>query len=336
MSTSVVIAAVASVATGLVVTWIVSRAAPPVGLIDTPNPRSSHSRATPRSGGIGVIAGAAVGVAVLSISGVTVGNRLSWLLAGTLAIAVVGVIDDLRPTPALARLLAQVVVATTISAALGGLPSLPLPSPLDVPTGPLAIPLSALWMVGVTNFYNFMDGIDGLAAGQAIASCIGVAIAGWSTDSRAFAIVFAAAALGFLVLNRPPAKIFLGDVGSTSIGFTLAGLALVAGPVHRSSAVLAVAVGLSLFLLDPVETLVRLARQGHTIWSPHRLHSYQILTRTYNSHATVAIALLTAGLALSVAGAISYRVPALGWPVLAIAAAVYWAERYVAGKRSAG
>jgi Fuc2NAc and GlcNAc transferase len=328
-----ILAVATSVAASYMVTSILSKLAPRIGMIDTPNPRSSHVRPTPRGGGLGVIAGVAVGVAVLSIFGPTLGNRLSWLLIGSVAIAAVGLIDDLRRAPAILRLLLHVLIATGVSAALGGVTNLPLPAPLDVPTGPLAIPLGALWLASVTNFYNFMDGIDGLAAGQAAVSCFGVAIAAWSHDVVAFAIIVVASCAGFLVLNRPPAKIFLGDVGSTSIGFTLAGLALVAGPGQRSSAVFAVAVGLTLFLLDPVETLLRLARRGHRIGSAHRLHSYQVLARGYHNPAAVTVALLTAGLVLSVGGAVAFGKARLAWPVLVLGVGAFAVERYLAARK---
>ena len=161
-----------------------------------------------------------------------------------------------------------------------------------MPAGWLATPIAVVWLVGVTNLYNFMDGIDGLAAGQAVASCVGVAAGAWTIGAVQFAIVAAVSALGFLVFNRPPARIFLGDAGSTSLGFAIAALPLLAHPVERPIAMFAVAVGLSLFLLDPLETLMRRAWTGHRIGIAHREHSYQLIASTRGRRVVVAGALV--------------------------------------------
>src|SRR2546423_1503225 len=83
-----------------------------------------------------------------------------------------------------------------------------LRKPWDLPLGWVAWPFTILWLMGVTNFYNFMDGIDGLAGGQVVASCVGIAIAGWTLGAVEFAVVLASSTIGFLLLNRPPARIF--------------------------------------------------------------------------------------------------------------------------------
>jgi Fuc2NAc and GlcNAc transferase len=177
------------------------------------------------------------------------------------------------------------------------------------------------------NFYNFMDGLDGIGGGQAIASSIGVIIAGWSLGSVQVAVVLAAASAGFLVLNRPPARVFLGDVGSTWLGFTIAALPLLAPPPDRPSAVLAVALGLSLFLLDPVETLSRLARTGQRLGVAHRLHSYQLVAFTKERYGKVAIAIVAGGLLLSIASGLAYRYRLSQLPVAALGISIFLVER---------
>lgn len=313
-------------------TWIVAKNALRLGLIDVPNARSSHESTTPRGGGLGIVVGVATGILLLAAFGTQPSKQLDTLLLGAAAIAVLGAMDDFHPLRVGYRLFVHLLVATAVVIALGGVGRLPLPPPLDVSVGWLAGPLAVVWLVGVTNFFNFMDGIDGLAAGQAVASCIGVAVAAWSLGAVQFALVMAASAVGFLVLNRPPARIFLGDAGSTSLGFAIAGLPLLAPAGQRPMALFAVAVGLTLFLLDPVETLARLARAGHRIGTAHRSHSYQLLASTRGRHGTVAGALVAAGLVLAVAGGLAYRAPWVAWPVAVLALVVYAVERYLAGR----
>jgi Fuc2NAc and GlcNAc transferase len=329
---ALVASALASFGVAVAGTWLVAKNASRLRLMDVPNARSSHESATPRGGGLGIVAGVAAGILLLNAFGNGTSQQLDTVLLGAAAMAALGAVEDLHPLRAAYRLLGQLLVATAVVIALGGVGRLPLPPPLDLSVGWLAVPFAVVWLVGVTNFYNFMDGIDGLAAGQAVASCLGVAVAAWSLGAVQLALVLAASAVGFLVLNRPPARIFLGDAGSTSLGFAIAGLPLLAPAGQRPMALFAVAVGLSLFLLDPVETLARLARAGHRIGTAHRSHSYQLLASTRGRHGMVAGALVAAGLVLAVGGGLAYRAPWVAWPVAALALVVYAVERYLAGR----
>jgi Fuc2NAc and GlcNAc transferase len=312
--------------------WLVARNATRLGLLDVPNERSSHVSPTPRGGGIGIVAGVAAGVIYLTAVGIPLDRNLGILLAGAGVLAALGVVDDRRSVPATVRLAVQLVVAVAVVALIGGVDRLPLPPPLDLPIGWLGLPLAVVWLVTVTNFYNFMDGIDGLAGGQGFASCAGVIIGIWSAGAVELAVVLAAACLGFLLLNTPPARIFLGDTGSYSLGFAIAGLPLLAPQFGRPMAMFAVAVGLTLFLLDPLETLVRLWRAGRRIGVAHRAHSYQVLASTRDRHRRVALALVLTGLALSLGGGLSYHLQWLAWPVLVVALAAFGIERFLAGR----
>jgi Fuc2NAc and GlcNAc transferase len=336
VSAALAISGLVSLGVALAATWLIAKNASRLGLIDVPNDRSSHERITPRGGGLGIVAGVAAGILLLTAFGTGPNQQLDTLLLGAAAIAALGAIDDFHPLRAGYRLLAHLLVATAVVIALGGVGRLPLPWPLDVSVGWLAMPFAVLWLVTVTNFYNFMDGIDGLAAGQAVASCIGIAVAAWSIGAVQFALVLAASAIGFLVLNRPPARIFLGDAGSTSLGFAIAGLPLLAPAGQRPMALFAVAVGLSLFLLDSVETLLRLARAGHRIGTAHRSHSYQLLARTPRRRGVVARSLVAAGLVLAVGGGLAYRTHWVAWPVAMLALCAYAVERYLASRTNLG
>ena len=312
--------------------WLVARNATRLGLLDVPNERSSHVSTTPRGGGIGIVAGVAAGVIYLAAVGIPLDRNLGVLLAGAAVLAALGVVDDRRSVPARYRIAIEVAVAVAVVGLIGGIDRLPLPPPLDLPIGWLGLPLAVVWLVTVTNFYNFMDGIDGLAGGQGFASCAGVIIGIWSAGAVELAVVLAAACLGFLLLNSPPARIFLGDSGSYSLGFAIAGLPLLAPQFGRPMALFAVAVGLTLFLLDPLETLVRLGRAGRRIGVAHRAHSYQALAPTRDRHRRVALALVLIGLVLSLGGGLSYHMQWLAWPVLVVALVAFVLERFLAGR----
>jgi UDP-N-acetylmuramyl pentapeptide phosphotransferase/UDP-N-acetylglucosamine-1-phosphate transferase len=309
--------------------WLLVRYAHRLRLVDIPNERSSHTSATPKGGGIAVVIGVAAGVVIFASAGLWPKGQLGSLLAAVAAVAVLGLAADRFSVPPAFRILLQVAVAAATAASVGVIGHLPLPSPLGVPLGWLAWPLTILWLVTVTNFYNFMDGLDGLAGGQAVASCLGIALAAWSMGAQLLSALLAAATLGFLVFNRPPARLFLGDVGSTSLGFAIAAMPLLAPADQRSSAVLAVAIGLSLFLLDPLETLIRLARLGHKFGTAHRQHAYQLLSRTKRDQPRVTGVVVATGFALAICGVMAYRRPDLGWPMMAIGGAAYLVERYL-------
>jgi UDP-N-acetylmuramyl pentapeptide phosphotransferase/UDP-N-acetylglucosamine-1-phosphate transferase len=219
------------------------------------------------------------------------------------------------------------MIAIAIVASIGAIQRLPLPTPLDVPLGWLGWPLTVLWLVAVTNFFNFMDGLDGLAGGQAIASCLGVAIASWTLGAQQLSAVFAFATLGFMVFNRPPARLFLGDIGSTYLGFAVAAMPLLAPAGQRPSAILATAIGLSLFLLDPLETLIRLVLAGQKLGTAHRLHAYQLLSPTKRDQLKVTGFVVSCGFVLAICGAVGYLRPELGWAMLTIGGSAYVVER---------
>jgi Fuc2NAc and GlcNAc transferase len=185
-------------------------------------------------------------------------------------------------------------------------------------------------LVGVTNFFNFMDGIDGLAAGQAMASGAAVIIASWSQNANGIAWLLLGAAAGFLVYNWPPARVFLGDVGSMPVGFLLGGLPLLAPPDQRSPAVLAVAIGLALFLFDPLWTLLRRALAGKRLGQAHRDHAYQRLLSPEEPHGRVTLPLVAAAFALAALGSYAFVHPPARWPALALALVAFTIESALA------
>lgn len=328
---ALVAAAVAAAAVAAVTSWWLARIATRLGLVDLPNSRSAHSIPTPRSGGVGIAAGVTTGFLILSaIGGTSFSRPLLVALAGVAAIAVLGMMDDFRSIPARYRLGVQALVAVAVVYELGGIAKLPLPSPLDLPLAWFGFPLAVVWLMTLTNFFNFMDGIDGLGGGQAIASCVGVAVAGWALGATQFAIILAGAAFGFLLLNLPPARIFLGDVGSTALGFSIGALPLLAPAAERHRAILAVMIGLTVFLLDPTETLLRRIRGGHRLGVAHRSHSYQRIARAAGRHWPVTASLVLCGFVLATGAGLSYRTQGPTWLLLTVGIAAFGAERLVA------
>ena len=194
-------------------------------LLDLPNHRSLHVQATPRTGGIGVVLAVLAGcIALRIVLGSDLSRPMSIVLVGAGAVALLGFIDDVRPLPALIRLVVQAAVAAGV-VMLTGPPRFPAPFPV----GLLASVLTVGWLVAFTNAYNFMDGSDGMAGGQAVIAGLGWAAFAWfrgSPESAGAGLILAAAGCGFLVYNWQPATVFLGDGGSSFLGFFFAALPL--------------------------------------------------------------------------------------------------------------
>ena len=176
--------------------------------LDHPNERSLHARPVPRTGGVGIVAGVCCALAVF-----VPGTATLWLAA--LVLAAVSLVDDWRGLPAWVRLAAHLTVATAfLLLAVPGLPSVAL----------VLLALAAGWMI---NLYNFMDGMDGLAGGMGVTGFGAYGAAAWlggDTMLAACSLAIAGGCLGFLLFNFPPARVFMGDVGSVPLGFLAAAL----------------------------------------------------------------------------------------------------------------
>ena len=266
-------------------------------VLDLPNERSSHDRPVPRGGGVAILAGFIVGLVVWLLSGNALSIRAIGWLIGALVIAGVSFIDDLRSLPAGLRLGVHVLGALLLTAAGAQSGELSLA---------VAVPLAFAWVALVTNVYNFMDGIDGLAASQAVFAGAALAIAGTFVHNPLVAIgggLCAAASAGFLIYNLPPARLFMGDVGSTFLGFNFAGLSLL-GNLGVGGGKLPIEFGvvvLAPFLFDSLVTLGRRILRGERWYEAHRSHFYQRLVVRGLSHAQVTA--LYAGLAVLAAAA---------------------------------
>lgn len=265
--------------------WLASHGAAGRGPLDYPNARSLHSAPVPRSGGLAVLLGSSAPLLMLASLGIRA-PELGWIAAALLPVAGIAYLDDLGEVSRRLRLVAQLGAALLLMS--GGLrwAFLDLPGWVLVFPGWVAVVLTLVYVVWLINLYNFMDGMDGFAAGMAFFGFAAFAILGWSGGEPLFALASACVALagaGFLTGNFPPARIFLGDAGSSSLGLFVAAFSLWGtqlGLFPLWSAWLA----FSPFILDATWTLLaRLARRER-IWEPHRSHHYQRLVLAGWSH----------------------------------------------------
>jgi UDP-N-acetylmuramyl pentapeptide phosphotransferase/UDP-N-acetylglucosamine-1-phosphate transferase len=186
--------------------------------------------------------------------------------------------------------------------------------------------------VVLVNFFNFMDGIDGLAGAQTVVTGIGVALVAWDPMAAVIGASVAGAGAGFLAFNWAPARIFMGDSGSLALGYTFASLPLLAPLDSRPEAVFWMVMSLWLFLADATFTLVARVARGESWYAPHRDHAYQRLVRAGASHATVAAFIAIGAAALTAAAVVAW--PGIGgragWALLAVAVGLFVTEAAVA------
>jgi Fuc2NAc and GlcNAc transferase len=292
MAIAAAITAISALAAAALLTELV-RATAAGGVVDVPNERSSHGVPTPRGGGLAIVLVTTAGVVTLWLRGAVRIDLLWALVGGGLAVALVGFVDDRRSLSAATRLTVHFAAALWALVWLGGLPALRVGGHL-VSFGWLGYVLGAFGVVWAINLFNFMDGIDGIAASEAIFVALAGALLNLPLAANpgvgSAALVFAAACGGFLLWNWPPARIFLGDVGSGYLGYMIVVLAMAA---TRDNPV-ALWVWLILgggFFVDATVTLVRRTLRNERVHEAHRSHGYQWLARRWRSHRKVTLAL---------------------------------------------
>ncbi len=258
-----------------------------VGVMDDPDARKVHTRPVPKGGGVGVVAAFLAGIVLLyafaEFSRLADGYFRGVILA-SVAIAAVAYLDDTRVWPFWVKLLAQVFAALLAVGSGLYVAAVNLPVRGAVELGWVGAAATLAWILFTTNAMNFIDGLNGLAAGvSALAALILAAIAaahgGWFVYFAS--LLLAAGLAGFLPFNFPRARIFMGDVGSQFCGFVLAVLAVAAGR-FQGVELSALLVPMLLFgvLYDVAFTLVRRFAAGDRVTQPHRGHLYQIAQRS--------------------------------------------------------
>jgi Fuc2NAc and GlcNAc transferase len=289
-------------------------------MLDIPNHRSSHNRPVPRGGGIAIVATFVVGLLAAVAAQLVEVRLLLAVLPGALAVAAAGWIDDRDGVTPRVRAAVHFAAAIWAVAWLGGLPALRVGG-ADYTLGIIGSGLAVVGVVWFLNLFNFMDGIDGIAASQAVMiSLVAAGIAWLNTDgSLASAwLLLGGAAAGFAVWNWPPARIFMGDVGSGFLGFCLAVLALAA---ERSGSVPLVAwiILVAVFGFDATVTLVRRLIHGERVYEAHRRHAYQRAVMSGYTHRTVTLAAAALTALLGAAALVAAVRPAAVWVVLGVA-----------------
>ena len=285
-------------------------------LLDHPNERSSHAAPTPRGGGLAIVCAFLGGLAALFAFGHVNAMLLAALGGGGLAVAAVGFVDDHGGLSPLLRLLVHFAAAAWALYWLCGMPPLRVGGGL-VLDGPLWTAVGMVGLVWLLNLYNFMDGIDGIAGAEAVCVGLGALLLGGSTGW----LLLAAAAGGFLLLNWPPARIFMGDVGSGFLGFALGVLAVDAAGWEQLS-LAASAMLLGVFLVDATVTLFRRWLRGERLAQAHRTHAYQHAARRYGGHRPVVLATVAVNLLWLLPWAwVAQAWPAWDWVALAVALA---------------
>lgn len=263
-----------SILLGVSGAWGIARYGYLVGLMDHPKERSSHTHITPKGGGVGILIAFVILCLLRNVS------WLFWIPASSLAIlSFLGDRVELSPKLRLIIqfLLAGLVLLTTdypglnpFTADTTGIPALILQA--------LFLPVLIVFLVGTANFYNFMDGINGIAGITGIVAFGLLGIAAWQMENLSIAILsfgITAACLGFLPLNLPKAKVFMGDVGSILLGFVFAGLVLLVA--ENFTDLICFAGFLLPFYMDEVVTMAERVRKRESLTKPHRTHLYQIL-----------------------------------------------------------
>lgn len=302
---------VASFAVSYFVAFLLTDPDSKLYLLDHPNDRSLHDNPTPRGGGLGIcVAILASGCIAVWVAGTS--EPAMWITIAAVLVIGISYLDDHSVVKPATRMAVHCIAAGTLL--FGGL----LPGSLLLPglvwQWPSAIGgvLTLLYVVWMVNLYNFMDGMDGFAAGMAVIGFGCFAVLGTLQGAALFAtlsFLIAAAASGFLALNFPPARIFMGDVGSSMLGLLAASLSLWADR-HAIFPLWVSVLVFSPFIVDATVTLVLRVRRRERIWEAHRTHFYQRLARLGWGHRRTVLWEYVLMVACAVSGVVAVLVPA--------------------------
>lgn len=272
-------------------------------ILDTPNERSSHTSPVPLGGGLAI-------VLIVLITGAWVANEIDWhrsiiYIMSAAIMAWMGWRDDVHKLPAVFRLIMQILIAIASIWGMGYFKVVAVPLFGDLQLGVVGIMITILWIVGLTNAYNFMDGIDGNAGGVAFSAALG-----WmwlSADTGKWfvfwlALAIAASSLGFLGHNWTPAKVFMGDVGSTFLGYTFAVLSLISAD-ESGDALLIGTLLMWIVIMDSFMTFLGRVIKGENVFSGHRSHLFQRLVLGGYKHKTISLLYI---FLTSIAGVLAY------------------------------
>lgn len=250
-------------------------------LIDNPNERSLHTKPTPRSGGLAIL------IAIVTVFPIglwdaqTLPDGIIWIGIASLIVAVLSYLDDRFGVPVRYRLIGQVTAALLVATHSVYMNSVTLPGVTIVLPSFVSILIMVVFLVWMTNLYNFMDGMDGFAGGMTVFGFSTLALFAYLSHMSilvTICMMVAMSSLSFLVYNFPPAKIFMGDTGSATLGFIAGSFIL----IFNKHAIMPAWIGImvfSPFIADATVTLIRRAIRLEKIWQAHRTHYYQRLVQ---------------------------------------------------------
>lgn len=314
-------------------------------ILDHPNERSLHHVPVPRTGGLAILAGLVVGMVVaLAMDVLAPGAfgewemrmpireafpELLWPLGGAVLVAMVSFLDDHKGVGVVPRFAVHVAAALVVLA--GGLALRTLDLGIGVWAWPvsLGVPFSALFLVWMTNLYNFMDGMDGFAGGMGLIGFGFLGLFGWLAGESGYALICwttSLACLGFLVFNFPPARIFMGDTGASTLGFWAGALILWADG-HGMFSFWAGVLVFSPFIVDATVTLLRRLLAGEKVWQAHRSHYYQRLVQLGWGHRKTVLVEYVVMLAAGLSGLVLLQ---SGNPLRVVSGLLLWVFIYFA------
>ncbi|MHA6258279.1 glycosyltransferase family 4 protein [Sporosarcina sp. CAU 1771] len=271
-------------AASIILTPLVRKFAFRIGAVDKPNYRKVHASIMPRIGGLAIFGAFLIGYFVLRPQD----EHSTGILIGALIIIVTGFLDDMFEITAKAKMFGQLLAALVV-VIWGGLQievlNLPLIGVLDF--GYLSIPITIIWIIGITNAINLIDGLDGLAAGVSTIALITIAVMAIIMADpfvMATAAILASSSFGFLFYNFHPAKIFMGDTGSLFLGFMISVLALLGFKSVAFISLIVPVIMLGVPISDTFFAIVRRIRMKQKVMAPDKSHLHHCLLRAGFSH----------------------------------------------------
>ena len=281
----IVLAAVLAMVVARAMVYYICKPGSRLHLLDHPNERSLHVHAVPRTGGIAILTGIVVGTLFFATT-ILISVAAVWITTAVVLLATLSFLDDRKGLPVHVRLIGQIasaglVVGGGLVLSGAGLPGVEWTWPQT-----LGIPVTILYLLWMVNLYNFMDGMDGFAGGMTVAGFGTFALLGIQGGDTVFVtvnLIIAASAAAFLMANFPPAKIFMGDSGSASLGLLAGSMSIWAERQQLFPFWISILV-FSPFIVDATVTLIRRLLRRERVWQAHKSHFYQRLVQSGWGH----------------------------------------------------
>ncbi|WP_370223765.1 glycosyltransferase family 4 protein [Cytobacillus sp.] len=270
-------------AASIIITPLVKKLAIKIGAVDKPNQRKVHQKIMPRLGGLAIYLSFIIGLLILRPGG----EYFLPILIGSIIIIITGVLDDMIELSAKVKLLGQLAAALVV--VLGGVnvDYINIPFIGELNFGPLSIPLTIIWIVGITNAINLIDGLDGLAAGVssiALITISGMAILKGDMFVVSMGLIVLGSTLGFLIYNFHPAKIFMGDTGALYLGYMIAVLSLLGFKNVTMISLIIPVIILGVPISDTFFAIIRRIVNKQPLSAPDKSHLHHCLLRLGFSH----------------------------------------------------